>query len=76
MRMKYYYQNKNLIKCFIQTLIKMPEGGGNGGGHGNNGGGHSILDGLFELHQTVGTGGFAKVIYLEEGMSNFLYIIC
>ena len=54
----------------------MPEGGGNGGGHGNNGGGHSILDGLFELHQTVGTGGFAKVIYLEEGMSNFLYINC
>ena len=29
----------------------------------NNGSVHSILDGLYELHETIGTGGFAKVIY-------------
>ena len=32
----------------------MPEGGG--------GGGHAVLEGSYELHDTVGTGGFAKVI--------------
>ena len=32
----------------------MPEGG-------NNGPAHAILDGLYELHETIGTGGFAKV---------------
>ena len=31
----------------------MPEGSQNTG--------HAILDGLYELHDTVGTGGFAKV---------------
>lgn len=36
----------------------MPEGGGQGGG----GGGHAVLEGSYELHDTVGTGGFAKVI--------------
>ena len=38
----------------------MPEGGGQGGGGG--GGGHAVLEGSYELHDTVGTGGFAKVI--------------
>ena len=38
----------------------MPEGG-------NNGAAHSILDGLYELHETIGTGGFAKVIYILVG---------
>ena len=33
----------------------MPEPGQNGGGQ------HSVLDGLYEVHDTVGTGGFAKV---------------
>ena len=37
----------------------MPEGGGQGGG---GGGGHTVLEGSYELHDTVGTGGFAKVI--------------
>ena len=37
----------------------MPEGGGQGGG---GGGGHAVLEGSYELHDTVGTGGFAKVI--------------
>ena len=37
-----------------QTLyFQMPEGSQNTG--------HAILDGLYELHDTVGTGGFAKV---------------
>ena len=35
----------------------MPEGG-------NNGPAHAILDGLYELHETIGTGGFAKVCFL------------
>jgi len=35
----------------------MPEGGGQGGG----GAGHAVLEGSYELHDTVGTGGFAKV---------------
>ena len=38
----------------------MPEGGGQQGGGG--GGGHAVLEGSYELHDTVGTGGFAKVI--------------
>ena len=37
----------------------MPEGGGQQGGGG--GGGHAVLEGSYELHDTVGTGGFAKV---------------
>ena len=58
----------------------MPEGGGQGGG----GGGHAVLEGSYELHDTVGTGGFAKVIqynytdvrcdvriYLPAGTLNF-----
>jgi serine/threonine protein kinase len=28
---------------------------------GQAGGAHSVLEGLYELHDTVGTGGFAKV---------------
>ena len=49
----------------------MPEGGGQGGG---GGGGHAVLEGSYELHDTVGTGGFAKVIsrivhvFIGEGM--------
>ena len=43
----------------------MPEGGGQGGG---GGGGHAVLEGSYELHDTVGTGGFAKVI------SRFVYV--
>ena len=35
----------------------MPESGQNT----TSGSGHAILDGLYELHDTVGTGGFAKV---------------
>ena len=56
----------------------MPEGQGGGGG------GHAVLEGSYELHDTVGTGGFAKVIqdnytdvrcdvriYLPAGTLNF-----
>ena len=41
----------------------MPEGSQNNG--------HAILDGLYELHDTVGTGGFAKVkvaTHLQTGL--------
>ena len=50
-----------LKEFFSESRIrggKMPEGGGQGGG----GGGHAVLEGSYELHDTVGTGGFAKVI--------------
>ena len=33
--------------------------------------GHAVLDGLYELHDTVGTGGFAKVkvaTHLQTGL--------
>ena len=43
----------NLNFCDFQ----MPEGSQNS----TSGSGHAILDGLYELHDTVGTGGFAKV---------------
>ena len=46
-----------LKEFFSESIIrsgKMPEGGG--------GGGHAVLEGSYELHDTVGTGGFAKVI--------------
>ena len=36
-----------------RLYFQMPEGSQNTG--------HAILDGLYELHDTVGTGGFAKV---------------
>ena len=58
---------KESLKCMIfeeffsESRIRsgrMPEGGGQGGG----GGGHAVLEGSYELHDTVGTGGFAKVI--------------
>lgn len=58
---------KESLKCMIfeeffsESIIrsgKMPEGGGQGGG----GAGHAVLEGSYELHDTVGTGGFAKVI--------------
>ena len=42
-------------KILSFSVDKMPEGGS------SQNAGHSILDGLYELHQTVGTGGFAKV---------------
>ena len=58
-----------LLYIFIQEVLpfsdrrsslgKMPEGGGQSGG---GGGGHTVLEGSYELHDTVGTGGFAKVI--------------
>ena len=35
------------------SYFQMPEASQNSG--------HAILDGLYELHDTVGTGGFAKV---------------
>ena len=43
--------------------FQMPEGSQNTG--------HAILDGLYELHDTVGTGGFAKVkvaTHLQTGL--------
>ena len=38
-------------------LFQMPEGSQSSA----PGPGHAVLDGLYELHDTVGTGGFAKV---------------
>ena len=46
----------------------MPEGGGQGGG----GGGHSVLEGSYELHDTVGTGGFAKVIVFKRKLNELM----
>ena len=46
----------------------MPEGSQNSG--------HAILDGLYELHDTVGTGGFAKVkvaTHLQTGLKVRIY---
>ena len=43
------------IHSFLEiffSFLQMPEGSHNA---------HPILDGLYELHDTVGTGGFAKV---------------
>ena len=38
---------------------------------------HSILDGLYDLHETVGTGGFAKVniwiVYKNEEFDDFVF---
>ena len=47
----------------------MPEGGGQGGG----GAGHAVLEGSYELHDTVGTGGFAKVISKLSKLECCLY---
>ena len=44
------------------SFLQMPEGSHNA---------HPILDGLYELHDTVGTGGFAKVklaTHISTGM--------
>ena len=46
----------------------MPEGGGQGGG----GGGHSVLEGSYELHDTVGNGGFAKVIVFKRKLNELI----
>ena len=48
---------QQLLSFSDRRIIKMPEGSGQGGG----GGGHAVLEGSYELHDTVDTGGFAKV---------------
>ena len=49
----------------------MPEGSQNTG--------HAILDGLYELHDTVGTGGFAKVkvaTHIQTGLKvGMLFVV-
>jgi len=56
---------KKRLRKELKTDVTMPEGGGGGGSTS-----YSILESQYELHETVGTGGFAKVklaIHLTTG---------